>query len=242
MSRWLQYAPGASHLLSPLVHRGKLQLRAGQHLHQQTLFVPLDRAASLLDVEQQEIPDHLRRLLHHPEAAPLVFGGAMSPRIWTVLQEMQSCPFRGGLKRVYVETKLTELALLRLYEELEPQPVRPASGISVKLSRLDRHKLEEAAEILCSRIQHPPSLHELSVLVGLNVNKLKQGFHWLFGTTVFCFLHSLRMRQAYRLLRESELSISEISEHIGYSRQSAFSAAFKREYGYSPRQLKKGLH
>jgi AraC-like DNA-binding protein len=236
---WLQYTPGASHLLSPLVHRGKLRVEPGVELHQDTLFIPVEKAAALLEEEQRKVPVHLQRMLSRPESGPLLYSGAMSPRIWTVLQEMQSCPFQGRLKRVYLETKLTELALLRLSDELSPPPSRLASGMTVKLSRLDRHKLEEAAELLGSRIQHPPTLHELSVLVGLNVNKLKQGFHWLYGTTVFCFLHSLRMRQAYRLLWESDLSISEISEQIGYSRQSAFSAAFRREYGFPPRELKK---
>ena len=237
---WLQYAPGASHVLSPAVQSGKLKVEPGVSLHQDTLFLPLEKVAALLEEEEQPLPEHIKTMLVRPDSAPPLFCGAMKSRHWTVLQELQSCPFRGRLKQLYVEAKLTELALLRLYEEISPHQHRSPAGMTVKLTGLDRQKLEEAAEILCCRIQHPPTLHELSVLVGLNVNKLKQGFHWLYGTTVFCFLHSLRMRQAHRLLQETELSINEISERIGYSRQSAFSAAFKREYGFSPRDMKKG--
>jgi AraC-like DNA-binding protein len=236
---WMQYAPGASHMLSPAVRSGTLRVEPGVRIHQNTLFLPVDKVASMLDEEELPVPEHLETMLARPGSAPSLFCGAMTPRHWAVLQELQSCPFRGRLKQLYVEAKLTELALLRLYEELSPQQHRRSAEMTVKLNRMDRRKLEEAAEILCCRIQHPPTLHELSVLVGLNVNKLKQGFHWLYGTTVFCFLHSLRMRQAHRMLQETEFSINEISERIGYSRQSAFSAAFKREYGFSPREMKK---
>ena len=237
---WLQYTPGASHMLSPAVHSGTLRVEPEVRIHQDTLFLPLEKVASLLDEEELPVPEHLKVMLVRPEAAPPLLCGALTPRLWTVLQELQACPFCGRLKQLYMEAKLTELALLRLYEELSPQHCQAPAVLKVKITRQDRCKLEEAAEILCSRIQHPPSLHELSVLVGLNVNKLKQGFHWLYGTTVFCFLHSLRMRQAYQLLQETELSINEISDRIGFSRQSAFSAAFKREFGFSPRNIKRG--
>lgn len=236
---WIQYEPGTSHFLSPLVQEGRLWVEPGQALHLDTLFVPIEVIAILLEDEQRSLPVHLQRLLARPHAGPSLFCASMSPRVWAVLQELQASPFHGQMQRVYMNAKLTELAVLRLGEELEPHPAREHAGLQVKLSARDCKKVEEAADILSARLQHPPTLHELGVLVGLNLNKLKQGFHRLYGTSAFCFLHSLRMRQAYELLRDSELSISEIAERIGYTRQSAFSAAFRREYGVAPREIKK---
>jgi AraC-like DNA-binding protein len=236
---WLEYPPGASHVLSPAVHRGKLKVEPGARLHQATLFLPPENAADMLDGEELPVCAPLRRMLVRPEACPPVISGSVTPRQWKVLQELQSCPFCGRLRECYVEAKLSELAVLRLYDELAPHPRAVLTATTVKLRRTDRCKIEEAAEIMCDRMQDPPTLHELSVLVGLNVNKLKYGFRWLYGTTVFRFLHGVRMREAYRLLEETELSVGEISEYIGYSRQSAFSVAFKREYGFSPRAMRR---
>lgn len=41
--------------------------------------------------------------------------------------------------------------------------------------------------------QNPPSLHQLALMVGTNVCKLKTGFKALFGTTVFEYLFDYRM-------------------------------------------------
>lgn len=48
----------------------------------------------------------------------------------------------------------------------------------------------------------PPSLLELSRLIGLNDYKLKTGFKEMYGTTVFGYLREQRLEKAYRLLME----------------------------------------
>jgi AraC-like DNA-binding protein len=40
-------------------------------------------------------------------------------------------------------------------------------------------------------------------------------------------------------LRENQHSISRISEMVGYGSETAFSQAFKRQYGMSPSQYRK---
>jgi AraC family transcriptional activator of pyochelin receptor len=52
--------------------------------------------------------------------------------------------------------------------------------------------------------------------------------------TVFGHIHHLRMQKAKRLLEEGRMNISEVSDFIGYSNIPAFSAAFKKHFGYPP--------
>jgi AraC family transcriptional regulator of arabinose operon len=49
---------------------------------------------------------------------------------------------------------------------------------------------------------------------------------------------NLRMNEAAKLLRETSLQISEISEYMGYSDQLYFSNVFKKVYGISPRNYR----
>jgi AraC-like DNA-binding protein len=107
------------------------------------------------------------------------------------------------------------------------------------MTKKDYSKIREAAEVICGKLDNPPSLHELGKIVSLNVNKLKYGFRRMYGTTVFSYMHSLRMRQALLILRDTDSNVTEVSERIGYSRQSSFSVAFKREFGFSPGEVKK---
>ena len=48
------------------------------------------------------------------------------------------------------------------------------------------------------------------------------------------------MASAAQLLTGSELSVTEISEHLGYSSIEHFSSAFRRIMGCSPRKYRQG--
>ena len=209
-SGWTRYLPGASHTLSPLVHTGRLKVEAGQRLQQSTLFVPKDEIVALLE-----------ELIHRPASAPLMISRVITPQVRLLFHDIHRCPMGGSLRRVYLEAKITELALVRLCEEIRCWE-RDKQRLPVKLTEKHLCKIRDAAELLRTRLQCPPSLHELGTLVGLNVNKLKYGFRFVYGTSAFGYLHSLQLRQALMLLRDTELNVTQVAEQIGYSRQSSY--------------------
>lgn len=59
------------------------------------------------------------------------------------------------------------------------------------------------------------------------------------GQNFVQILHYLKLQNASTVLLETELSMQEICEHIGFDSQSHFSRAFKAEYGLSPTQFRK---
>ncbi|MBW7460076.1 AraC family transcriptional regulator, partial [Paenibacillus sepulcri] len=105
---------------------------------------------------------------------------------------------------------------------------------STKLSKTDRSKIEHAREIILERMAEPPSLMELSRLIGLNDYKLKTGFKEMYGRTVFGYLRDQRLEKAYRLLRSGSTSVIEVSCEVGYSNPSYFAEAFREKYGVNP--------
>ena len=56
---------------------------------------------------------------------------------------------------------------------------------------------------------------------------------------MFGYIHHLRMEQAFRFLLDTEKNISEIAYDVGYANLSAFSAAFKKDFGISPSSVRK---
>ena len=54
------------------------------------------------------------------------------------------------------------------------------------------------------------------------------------GTTFSDLLRDVRLELAETLLKQSELSMTEIAERVGYKELSAFSRAFKKNYGVAP--------
>ncbi|NBB35153.1 AraC family transcriptional regulator ligand-binding domain-containing protein [Pseudomonas kielensis] len=59
------------------------------------------------------------------------------------------------------------------------------------------------------------------------------------GTTFQDLLSSTRQAMASRYLLDSNISISQLADLLGYSDQSAFSRAFQRWHGQSPREWRK---
>ena len=47
------------------------------------------------------------------------------------------------------------------------------------------------------------------------------------------------MRKASELLTGSQLSVSEVTEQVGYINQSKFAAAFKKQFGMSPLEYRR---
>jgi AraC-like DNA-binding protein len=73
-------------------------------------------------------------------------------------------------------------------------------------------------------------------MADINEFKLKKGFKEIFGNTVFGYLVDLKMEYAKEKLVQKKVSISEISDEIGFQHPQHFSQAFKKKYGYFPSQ------
>ena len=87
---------------------------------------------------------------------------------------------------------------------------------------------------------HPWTLQELAEYVGMSRSGFAAKFKETVGSTPIDYLIRWRMLLAGDRLKNSGESISVISQSLGYESESAFSTAFKRVMGCSPRQYSRG--
>ena len=97
-------------------------------------------------------------------------------------------------------------------------------------------KIRRAKIVLNQAYANPPTLPALAQQLGISETQLKSGFKSLNGTTVLQYCIAKRIEAAKLLLNENRQSISEIGDIVGYQDHSAFSRAFRRLSGSSPRQ------
>ncbi len=102
----------------------------------------------------------------------------------------------------------------------------------------DAQRIQRVCDILRAEIAMPPSLDKLAWQVGTNRTTLNQDFQRLMGVSVYEWLREYRCQEAARLLRESDLSIGEISVRLGYQSQASFSRLFGERFGCSPRDYR----
>jgi AraC-like DNA-binding protein len=85
-------------------------------------------------------------------------------------------------------------------------------------------------------------LEELAQAASMSRTAFAVRFRSLAGTTPLAYLTAWRMRLAERALREDQVPIAAIGQTLGYSSESAFSNAFKRETGVSPQGYRRPRH
>lgn len=97
-------------------------------------------------------------------------------------------------------------------------------------------KLRRALAILSMEYVNPPAITTLAKQLGISETALKSGFRSLTGTTIMQYCLTKRMEAAGLLLKENRRSIFEIGNIVGYEDHSAFTRAFRRHMGVSPRE------
>ena len=153
-----------------------------------------------------------------------------------VLKQILECPYKGEIRRLFYEAKALELVSLKLAEL--------GQNDSMELSELgskDLDRTREAYNILLANLDQPPSLIDLSRLVGTNRNKLNRGFKEVYGDTAFNVLRNARMSRAWSLIEKTDLNFSEIALSVGYNNQANFTTAFRKQFGKTPKTVRRSI-
>lgn len=193
-----------------------------------------DQLRTLWGDEIDCFPSELQRMLALDESLPFSPVRNITPAMQITLQQMLDCPYQGIMKQMYLESKAIEVLVLWLEQAMSSDC---PSGQTTRSKVIDADRIYQAKDILLQHLDHPPSLLSLARQVGLNDCTLKRGFKQIFGTTVFGYLHQHRMEKARSLLLENQHPVTAIAHTVGYTNLSAFSSAFRKQYGVSPRAM-----
>jgi len=98
-----------------------------------------------------------------------------------------------------------------------------------------REKVREA--VRAQLVDGKPSLQRTAEAVGTSVRTLQRRLDAL-GVTYRALVSELQIEEASRLLRRSGLDVSLIAASLGYADATAFSRAFRRRVGQTPREFR----
>jgi AraC-like DNA-binding protein len=130
-----------------------------------------------------------------------------------------------------VLAKLAEvlfIEVLRLYMNASDD------GRTGWLAGLSDRIVGAALNALHQRPAHAWTLDELARVAGTSRSVLAERFQHLVGTAPMQYLTQWRMLMAANLLSRSNAPLARIAEEVGYQTDTAFSRAFRREYGAPP--------
>ena len=178
--------------------------------------------------ERQLFDKYLGNLLSPKKPFELGPRVLMTPEMHTAIAKIFQTSFKNFTRQLFVKSQVLEL-LSHYFNQIQV-----ATQSKPEINREAVEKMYQAKEIILENMSKPPSLSELSQLVGVNNNKLKKHFKELFGLPVFKYLQSQRLLKAYQLLNKKEMTVQEVAWFVGYESISSFSNAFYKEYGFRP--------
>ncbi|MBD0402148.1 AraC family transcriptional regulator [Flammeovirga sp. EKP202] len=202
------------------------QIDQKEPLHSVSIFSTVEHINQLQDQEKSLFVTYLSNLLHSPNAFELGAKVTMNAEMHLTISKIFQTPFQNSTRLLFLKSQVLEL-LSHYFSQIEEKP-------KVLFTEEDQEQLFKAKEIILQNMNKPPTLSELSKLVGMNNNKLNKNFKMLFGVPVFKYLQLQRLSKAYQLLKDNNMTVQEVAWFVGYDSLSSFSNAFQKQYGCRP--------
>jgi AraC-like DNA-binding protein len=109
------------------------------------------------------------------------------------------------------------------------------SEVQPQLNSENRKLVQKAERILLDNLFVVfPGIENMAEELGISPTKLKSDFKQVYGQTLFQYYQQHRMHYAKETLTNQKIKIQDIAKNLGYETVSKFSAAYKKQFGYSP--------
>ena len=202
-----------------------------EQLESVSIFSTVQNIKKLPELEKALFENYLGHLL--VPKGDFVVGPQilMTPEMQTAIFKIFGTSFKKSARQLFYKSQVLEL-LSHYFSQIETSDTAP-----IKQEEIDQ--MHHAKDIILQNMNQPPSLSELSRLVGVNNNKLKKNFKQIFGVPVFKYLQTQRLQKAHQLLNEKEMTVQEVAWMVGYESLSSFSNAFYKQFGFRPSALSK---
>ena len=93
---------------------------------------------------------------------------------------------------------------------------------------------EDATEVVHTAYGERLSLDEVARRIATSRRQLQRIYAEIGGTTFRAYALEVRMRRARGVLRDTDMSVREIAERVGYRKPPQFCKTFRRQHGQSP--------
>lgn len=132
--------------------------------------------------------------------------------------------------KLFIRSLLTQLLIICYRMKGE--------ALCVKSQHDKERHVPDLLKYIHNHFHHNLSLHKLSEVFHLNEHYISRIFKRETGYGFVEYVNHLRITEAERLLKETDLPIQQISHRIGYSTQVHFNRVFKTRKGISPKQYR----
>lgn len=107
----------------------------------------------------------------------------------------------------------------------------------ITITSLDEQLVQKALECVERNMDNTEySVEELSADLAMTRATLYRKLQGIVGQTPKDFIRSIRLKRAAQLLKDTDLSVAEVADHVGFSTSRHFAKLFKDAFGVLPSQ------
>lgn len=199
------------------------------------LCITVARLRAILQEDVRSLPAKVKSFLAgrggRGEAAPV----PLTPEQILAGNALLTCPYEGAVLNMYMKSKVLELVAL-FFGQMSGQERGREGG---RLFHAERGPMTAAREHLLAHMENPPNIRQLARHAGVNDTKLKRLFKDAYGLSPYAYLRAERMAAAREMIVSNAANVSEAALSVGYSNVSHFIAAFVKQYGVRPGELRR---
>jgi AraC-like DNA-binding protein len=159
----------------------------------------------------------------------------VSPALQMCFEQLLHHKIQHPFQAIFERAKFLEIFSLIMEsafgQRLDACPVMMSPAIEQKIQHVRRHIIDH--------IEESPNPDQLAVTYELPRQTLKEGYKYMYGKTIHQFHTEHKLESAMQMLTSGELLVKEVAFKIGYQNPSHFISAFKKKYGYTPKQFLK---
>ena len=135
-------------------------------------------------------------------------------------------PFR---KEKAVRMGYAQVILVRLLSLLELEPIKTEKHDAAK----------EIIHYICTHYREPITCSDIAKAVGYHESYVSRVVHKMMKISICEYIHSLRIEDAKELLMQTNQSVTDIAEELGFGSIRTFNRVFLEKTGMSPREYRK---
>lgn len=132
--------------------------------------------------------------------------------------------------------RLKVLEILQHLGKSDAKPANPNEEKHRRSTHLSHVELAyRAQQILMDNVATPITINTLAMRCDTSGTVLKEAFRETFGTSIYQWYRTYRIKQAAQTLLDTNLTIAEVASSVGYVNPSKFTKAFVDTMGETPR-------
>lgn len=205
------------------------------HYHGITIMINLDEllpeVRQLMELLNIDL-DYIQKYICEENRCCIMRANSSIEHIFSELYHV-----REQRKSGYMKIKMLELLLflsdLKTDEEVVQVDYYSQSQVAL---------IKSVAAYITNDITTHYTIEQLSQKFEISTTMLKKCFRGVYGTSVYQYLRTYRLQVAQRMLLETQQSVTEIANNIGYDNPNKFTSAFKEIYGVTPTKFRKIDH